>query len=383
MQQMNLFSPTGGLLEFEPRSPINGKYPRVPDNFGLSHSQAINSVSQANIGQFSQGPRIDITPLSSLPQAQPSANILKQASLNIMPTPLLLNPSMITNFSPIVPIQSVPIVQGSNYNLPPVTNIPTPQGLLPNMSPVPIALNQVTLYPQLPLNVPAASLQNQIMQAATVNSLPTPNIAASTPLQNYVPLSQAPIQPEKYHSILPIEYDSNTLYSPKVSALPPVLPANILTLYDCLSLPAQIPEQEHTPVPINLQINMPSPTIPEPQITIITAYPSAPVATVPESTDSSDVSFGMYPPYPLPPIIIKGRRSRSRSWLPLFLIAVIANDRCCGGCGCCNCANACQEIPIPYPIPIPTNNPIIVGTGCRSCKKGLKGKTCNKNGDKN
>ncbi|XP_069365900.1 uncharacterized protein [Maniola hyperantus] len=103
-------------------------------------------------------------------------------------------------------------------------------------------------------------------------------------------------------------------------------------------------------IPVNLQINMPSPKDLCPSITIITGAPT----NCEPTTNFSPCAF----PPPLPNMM---RRTRSRlsKLLPILLLALIDDCGGCGGYGCpCDCGSD-DFIPIPYPISIAVNSPII------------------------
>lgn len=410
-QQINLVPLNGFSSEFVPRSQCLPEYQRIPEYIGPAYPPACVSVPQTNIGSCFQGVPCGVSQ-SCLPQSQGAVcnalpNTITQTPqalpLNIISTPQVAN--KLVNTSPIQEISSNSLLpsgpQYPNFDIPPkispvpiVPNIQNQKGFkrsfVPTIAsavnvPLPARIsnqNKLTIpsmsnpCPQSFAQPPASDLCKVTSDLTLLNYLPTPNLPISVPAPNCAPITQVPVQPTMCpKSIVPVDYMSNTPISPncQISALPRVFPANIPQPNNNIcGNPTQIAE-EYTPVPINLQINVPSPTIPEPQITIITAYPPAPPVPVPVPVpDNSDISFGLYPPYSLPPIIIEGRRSKARSLLPLILIALIANDGCCGGGGCCcsPCSYASSDIPIPYPIPIPTNNPIIIGKSRKKASNG-------------
>lgn len=110
-------------------------------------------------------------------------------------------------------------------------------------------------------------------------------------------------------------------------------------------------------VPLSLQINMP-PTSEQP---IIVFSPPTPAPVYQDTSYTSSLQ-SMAPPL----IVMERSKSKWRNILPLLLIA-LCNGGCCNNSGSNGCSRG-SYIPIPYPIPIPTNNPIILSRGNKKGK---------------
>lgn len=236
------------------------------------------------------------------------------------------------------------------------------QSIQPSTVAAPIPLNSFLTIPQCSKGV--QSYGNVVQNAPTLWQLPQP-------LNNG--LNYVPVNPITYTEASPLPI--NLQISPPCSSLPEIN-ANS-GLLEILSRSNLVGVQEPNVItsegdnigfPLNLQINLPSQSIPAPRITVVSASPQ----TV---TSSNTEEPSLFPPFgflpPPPPLIMRKSRSSWKKILPIILIALF-NDRCCcgGGCSCCNCNPDTNPIPIPYPIPIPVNNPIINNSksSC-SCRK--------------
>lgn len=222
------------------------------------------------------------------------------------------------------PINNAPILPKAPYTQPPTsTNVfQSPIGI-PNLSPLPVPLLSAA-YPPLvspPNPQPPCTLTSDL---SSIGFLPTARNSF-----NSIPKIPTNV-------VAPV-YQTN--------ALPPVVTGPIN------DIPCQSSKIEEIPIPITLQINIPAPTIPAPKIILVTPPPAPPTPVIEED------AVELFEPYPLPPIIVEGRRSRSKSWLPLFLVALFAGDGCGFGGGCCDCSSG--PTMVPYPMPVPTNNPVV------------------------
>lgn len=213
-----------------------------------------------------------------------------------------------------------------------------------NVQIFPFEFSSVFQQPALPLNL-ALDIDSSglTIDEALIDLIPSPII----PQPSAIPANS-------FGSLVSYSVNSSPIASPAISppcqidALPPV-PISIPGCENpCCSTAA-----DTLPIPINLQINIPAPIVPAPQITIINAAPvPAPVSSSIDDSSYFDL------PFPLP-VIIEGKRSKSRSLLPLVLVALLARGGDFGSYrGGCLCDSG--PIPVPYPIPIPTNNPVIV-----------------------
>ncbi|CAH0722810.1 unnamed protein product, partial [Brenthis ino] len=247
------------------------------------------------------------------------------------------------------------------------------QSIQPSAVSAPISLNSFFTIPQGSNAV--QSYGNVVQNSPTVWQLPK----LLNDGHNYVP-----VNPITYTEASPLPI--NLQISPPCSSLPEInTNSGLLEILSRSNLVGvQEPnvitsEGDNNGFPLNLQINLPSQSIPAPRITVVSASPQ-PVA----STNTEEP--GLFPPFgfspPPPPLIMRKSRSSWRKILPIILIALFSDRGCCGGgCCCCNCnPDTDNPIPIPYPIPIPVNNPIINNSksSCSSRKRGHRDHEDNK-----
>lgn len=354
-------------------SALNG--PSVDSLSALSNRLPIQTptLPASQINCLSQGPgfvpQCDVIPEPCFAPDAPCPPAIGSTLQNSLP----FSPLNMFRFPRPTLFPSAAHFQGPLNNLPSSCEFNCAASPTPNQGSVcasPALIQQEPIFgPQIPI-APATfvpkilpGMQSSFVPQPTVNSGPcslTTDVGSIHALPSPIIHPQScNIPPNGLRAVLPQVANSVDC--------PPITPINISPSYlkDTVSLlptpcnircdssglfPSAI--ANNFPIPINLEINVPPPVIPAPMITIINTLPASEAAV---SAAGGDSSFNL--PYPMPPLIIEGRRSSSRSWLPLVLVALIARDGDGYGGGC-----LCDSgpIPIPFPIPIPTNNPVIV-----------------------
>lgn len=230
-----------------------------------------------------------------------------------------------------VPSSGFPIVFPGPMPSVPVTQYPvlmsTPENnILPPIFPAPLPFAPMTYPPFI------ASPPNML----PFNSV-TPNVVIINPSQSACQCDEKQVAtPPEITNTIP---DTSNPGSPVVQSNP---------------------EIQH--VPYNLEINVPVLTriIPtsEPGSSLpefSTEIPSSP--TLPPFMNYPPVPFPPPPPF-LPPIIIQGPKSKSKDLLKILLISQFLPFGFASGNNC-DCGDS-RYVPVPYPIPFSTNNPIIL-----------------------
>lgn len=330
-----------------------------------------------------------------------------------VPPPTLTSPVISVPSSQLTPLIS-PTEQASIYCPPLISSNPSrsapllqPQIQIEGFQP-PLPMLDIGPQPNLQyINHPPVTTTHplrlhplpQLQVLSSENSLPLQCFPDYNYLSQNVqlPIKNYPLVPQfepnrapyiQSMSLLPEDIFSANLcpnvnpYLPyyQVASLPPVLP----NLPHISESPSYLPNQfvdtfqtqetgdlRNSQLPINLQINIPP--SPAPIVSVISPIPPYPNA-IPISA----------PPFGMSPIIIGKSKSKWKDWLPAVILALFTNN--IGGFGSVGSSNCCyycykpgstpENVYIPYPIPISTNNPII-------CNKGSSGKvkkcdTCNK-----
>lgn len=307
-----------------------------------SKAQLINALFSYAAAKGLLPKTTEIIQSATLPQEQLQAASQKSLNtFNIVP----LKPQILSGCEkkPLVPntpaVSTIPI---QNPVLPPIT---------PSFPPYPTMQPTVRAEPFLTFSPTAYQVGCPENCPQPCQTLRIPSPALPAPGINCCPANQ----PVVYNEVIP-PY-------PYLQFTPPncATPINTeccivenLCEADCGTLSEEslvIITDGKPGIPINLQINVPSPTDLYPSITIVTAPAN------PEPVVSTFPSYA-YPP----PLVMRRSRSCLRNLLPILLLALIDDCGCCGyGCN----SNCDEPIPIPYPIPVPVNCPI-VNPGCYS-----------------
>ncbi|PZC87234.1 hypothetical protein B5X24_HaOG201470 [Helicoverpa armigera] len=280
--------------------------------------------------------------------AIPYGSYQPDCTVSTLPSSGCVTPNAYTSYSPYTSIPTIETTISTN-TLPIVEQI-SDTIYAPDLDSLTIIENSSPITQTVQVDVdtnsfdfPSANVVDIYQTPITVQTAPTPQVspvisvtpplAEILPVQNYVQeICPQTIEP-CITPILPIE-----------------TPATILPSYDVGYC---------QPYPITLQVNMPPPCISEPVIAIINPCQNQPQPQpAPCGYPSYDPSFAL-PPQPI--IVMEKSNSNWKNILPILLLTLF-DGNCGGGYGNCGggCGNSqCTSTPIPFPIVIPVNNPVV------------------------
>ncbi|XP_045761439.1 uncharacterized protein LOC123864798 isoform X2 [Maniola jurtina] len=283
---------------------------------------------------------------STLPQKRPQESVCQNAPklLDIVP----LQPQMSSNCEKKPVITSIPAIP-----LNPIQNQVTP----PTTTYSQAMILQPTLQTEsVPWTFPSQTCQGGCFETCVCAQQPQTVWQIPQPSQPITVINNCPSNPPVVFSETP-RY-ANLQISPPTRIVTPintecstfknVLETNCGTLSENSAL---VTCDGKPGIPINLQINIPSPNDLYPSITIVTGAPT-------NSDAATAFSPYAYPP-PLPNNMMRRSRSCLRKLLPILLLALIDD---CGGCGGYSCQCGCDSddfMPVPYPISFAVNCPLI------------------------
>lgn len=349
----------------------------MPSNQYISNAYPIESCQQSppNVPpttQFTPGiintnNGVPITQIQVLPTSPPNLPVQNLIDIGSIPFNSISIPSTQRGLG----VQFIP-----NPNIPaPFSQIDILPPALPPYTDMKFATLPFYPNPNTPPILPPQpyTLTAQFMPD-TCNSVPSPVFLPPPLTPNYISLPQEPayqtIYPNQQVLLPPYSFSDNQPYTQNI-VIPPQFPIHTLPIV-VPPKPMQLPMSSEETLPINLQINLPAANVPPPSITIISTIPPNSPQAIRDTSDSVSLPYNFdncipFPTYSSPPIIIQGSKSKHKKWIPI-LIALFANRGCNNGCsgGCC-CSSG-NNIPIPFPIAIPTNNPIIVNKKKSSSK---------------